>query len=297
MKKSVLNSPRLLELKKKKRKLLARKMFFLSFLLVLILIGLSFLSKWEKININDIQILGNKVVETKMIEEIVKEKIAGYYFWFFPKTNFLLYPKAEIKKELTDKFKRLKNISISVKNLQTVEISIVERIALYTYCGTTPPELNNLETQKCHFLDQDGYIFDEAPYFSGEVYLKFYGLARKATAEGTTNMNEENPTSSYYFQPNFGKLISFKDTVEKIGIKPVAFYVENSGDIKMFLSSSASQMGPEIIFKTDSDFAQVAENLQTILSTEPFQSDFKNKYSSLLSIDLRFGNKVYYKFK
>src|SRR3989344_1401714 len=282
---SVLDSPRLLELKKKKRKIFTRKIFFLVFLLILILIGLSFLSKWEKLNINSIQSSGNKVIETDMIEEIVKEKISGNYLYFFPKTNFIIYPQREIETELKDKFKRIKDISVNDKNIKTLNISLTERTALYTYCGNILPELND---NKCYFVDDSGYIFDEAPYFSGGVYLKLYG---------TVNLDEGDPFGSYFFPVNFGKLILFKETLEKAGIKPAAFYIQDSGDIKMFLYSSISQMGPEIIFKTDSDFEQLAENLQTVLTTEPLQSDLKNKYSSLLYIDLRFGNKVYYKFK
>lgn len=297
----VLNSPRILELKKRKRKVIKRKISLLITILILILIGLSFLSRWEKVNITDIQITGNKVIETKIIENIVKDKITGDYLWFFPKTNFLFYPKGDIEKELSNKFKRLKNISISVKNLTTLNISLVERKALYTYCGgkinlqsDLPTESLNSnsvlpEENKCYFMDSDGYVFDEAPYFSGEVYLKFYG---------TTDINSDNnPSGSYFYKSNFGKLISFKETLEKMGAKPVIFYVEDNGDIEVFLSSSSSQMGPEIILKMDSDFGQVAENLQSVLTTEPLQSDFKNKYSSLLYIDLRFGNKVYYKLK
>jgi hypothetical protein len=282
MNRSVLNSPRLLELKKKQRKILRRKIFFWVFLFLLILVGLSFLSKWEKINISDIQISGNKMVETKLIESVVKEKIDGNYLWVFPKTNFLIYPKGEIEKELTNKFKRLENISLKAKNFKTLEISLSERTALYTWCGATLPETID-NNQKCYFLDKNGYIFDEAPYFSGEVYLKFFGSAS---------------LGSYFFQPNFARLISFKETTEKIGVKPVIFYIQDDGDIKMFLSSpSMSQLGPEIIFPANSDFEKVAENLQTVLTTEPLKSDFKSKYSSLLSIDLSFGNKVYYKFK
>jgi cell division septal protein FtsQ len=276
---SVLNSPRLLELKKKKRKVLAQKIFFLVFLFILILVGLSFLSKWEKININNIQISGNKVIETKMIEDIVKADIAGDYLWFFPKTNFLLYPKGEITKELTDKYKRIKNISLNIENLKTLDVSITERTALYTYCGIAPAELDS-RNQKCYFMDESGYIFDEAPYFSGEVYTKFYGN-----------------TGPYFFEPNFVKLISFKEALKNIGVKPVVFFVEDNGDIEIFLSSTTAQLGPVIFLKADADFNQVVENLQTVLTTEPLQSDFKNKYSSLLYIDLRFGNKVYYKFR
>ena len=274
-----LNSPRFLELKKKKHKILRRKIFFLICFFILILVGLSFFSKWENININDIQILGNKVIETKMIESVVKEKIIGNYLWFFPKTNFLFYPKGQIKKELADKFKRLKNISLNIQNFKTLNIFLTERTALYTYCGLAPAELD-ASNQKCYFVDNSGYIFDEAPYFSGEVYLKFYGK-----------------TDSYFFQPNFNKLISFKETLQKIGVKPVVFFVEDNGDMKVFLSSTTSQLGPFINLKADTDFNQVIENLQSVLTTEPLKTEFKTKYSSLLYIDLRFGNKVYYKLK
>jgi len=285
MKKSVLSSPRLLELKNKKRRVFLKRIFLWFFLLILILVGLSFLSKWQKLNINNIQISGNKVIETKMIEDVVKEKIAGNYLWIFPKTNFLFYPKGEIRKELAEKFKRLKDISISVQNLQTLNISLNERTALYTYCGLAPAELDD-KNQKCYFLDDSGFIFDEAPYFSGEVYQKFYGL-----------IDSNDPSGSYFFAPNFAKLISFKETLEKIGMKPVVFFVENSGDIKIFLTSTTAQLGPFINLKADADFDQLIENLQSILATEPLQTEFKTKYSSLLYIDLRFGNKVYYKFK
>lgn len=276
--KSVLNSPRLLELKKKKHKILRRKIFFLICFFILISVGLSFLSKWEYININNIQITGNKVIETKMIENVIKEKITGNYLWFFPKTNFLLYPRGEIKRELADKFKRLKDISLNVQNFKTLDISLTERTALYTYCGITPPETYD-NSQKCYFVDNGGYIFDEAPYFSGEVYLKFYGK-----------------TDPYFFQPNFDKLILLKNNLEKIGLKPVIFYLEDNGDLKIYLSSP-SQLGPEIILKADANFDQIIENLQSVLTTEPLKTEFKTKYSSLLYIDLRFGNKVYYKFK
>ena len=100
------------------------------------------------------------------------------------------------------------------------------------------------------------------------------------------------------FQYMYKRLILFKEQIEKIGIKSAVFYIGDNGDIRMFLSSSSKQkMGPEIIFKTDANFNQVLENLQSVLTTEPLQSDFKNKYSSLLYIDLRFGNKIYYKFR
>ncbi|HAS80547.1 MAG: hypothetical protein UR25_C0001G0153 [Candidatus Nomurabacteria bacterium GW2011_GWE1_32_28] len=289
MKNSALNSPRILELKKKKYETLRKKIYFFIFLFFLILVGLSFLSRWDNLNIDNIEVSGNKVIETKVIEDIVKDKIAGNYFYFFPKTNFFFYPKNKIITELTDKFRRIKNISINLRNLKTLEISLTERVALYTYCGDTLDLKPEIENQECYFIDESGYIFDEALYFSGNVYLKFFGILDK---------NKDSPLGSYFYQPYFKKLVALKETLNKINIKPVAFFIEDNEDVKMFLSSSVTyQMGPEIIFKLDSDFDKVIENLQSVLTTEPLKSDFKNKYDSLLYIDLRFGNKVYYKFK
>jgi hypothetical protein len=288
---SVLNSPRLLELKRKKNKILRKKILIYLCIFVAIIIGLSFLSKWQKLNIIDIQISGNKVIETNLIEEIAKEKIAGDYLYFFPKTNFLLYPRAQIEESLALKFKRLTDISVKVINPQKLEISVSERIPLYTYCGLTPPDTSDekaVHEQKCYFLDKEGYIFDEAPYFSGEVYLKLYGAV---SGDG------ENPSGSYFLQTNFSKLITLKDNLDKIKIKPSAFFIEDNGDMTILLSPGASGKGPKILFKADADFEKIVENLQTVLTTEPLQSDFKSKYSSLEKIDLRFGNKVIYKFR
>ena len=83
-----------------------------------------------------------------------------------------------------------------------------------------------------------------------------------------------------------------------MGLRPVAIYIIENETIKIYLSNESQlSMGPEIILKSNANFQKVAENLQAALATEPLQSDFKNKYSSLLYINLQFGNKVYYKFR
>ena len=146
-------------------------------------------------------------------------------------------------------------------------------------------------------MDEDGYIFDEAPYFSGEVYFKFYGLTDVGRPDSGRPTSEDFPLGSYFLKQNFKQLISFKDILIGIGLKPVALYATNDGDIQIFLSGGTlPTTGPQIIFRADADFQNVAENLEAALTTEPLQSEFKNKYSSLQYIDLRFGNKVYYKF-
>ena len=240
---------------------------------------LVYVSRISGLNIVSIEIADNNITDADAIKAEVQQEISGDYLWFIPKANILLYPENKIKELLSNDFKRLKDINLSIKDNQTLLLNLTERMPLYTWCG------NNIDTtasaeQKCYFLDKDGYIYDEAPYFSGDVYFKFYGKADIGT---------------YFYKDVFTQLAYLKDTMTTMGLKPVSMFVDDLGDAKVFLASSAT-VEPYIAFKIDSDFQNVAENLETALSTEPLLSNFKNKYASLEYIDLRFGNKVYYKF-
>lgn len=289
MKRNILNSPRLLELKKHRRKIFFGKVALYIFSFLALFAGLAYLSRIPALNIASIEIKNNQSVDEDMIKETVQAGLAGNYLWVFPKTNIFFYPKNRIKKELQDKFKRIKDVEFSIKDKQNLEVAITERIALYTWCGNLPP---NIETgggaSKCYFLDNSGYIFDEAPYFSGDVYFKFFGLTDSTLAD---------PVGSHFFTGIFQNLIFFKKALEDMKLKPTALHVRDNENVAFLLSGKTLPTGPEIILKADSDFQKAAENLEAALNTEPFKSDFKDKYSSLLYIDLRFGNKVYYKFK
>lgn len=287
MKRNVVSSPRLSELKKRRRRGVFNKFFICFSAFLVIFITLSYFSRLDRFNISEIQIVGNKVLESELLKEEASKHIIGEYLWFFPKTNFLIYPKRQIETELKDKFKRIKDINLSIKTNNILEISLVEREALYTWCGEVIPVLNSNSNQKCYFMDSDGFIFDEAPYFSGGVYFNFYGK---------TDSNGENPSGFYFLQNKFKEIVLLKNITKEMGLAPVAFWLDNKGDVNFALSKEPT-MGPTIIFKLDSNFEQIAENLDAALTTEPLKSEFKNKYSSLLYIDLRFGNKVYYKFK
>jgi len=287
-KRNVLNSKHLNELKRKKRRILKIKIIFFVIIFILFLIGLIFLSRWQNLNIDNITITGNKVVETKEIEEIIHSKIDGYYLWFFPKTNFILYPKKAIKNELFTKFKRFKDIFINDKNIKTLIISVTEREGKYTWCGENIPLSEKVEENQCYFMDENGYIFDNALYFSGNIYFKFFGKI---------NGEIENPIGSYFLQENFTQITSFIENLKQMELKLSYLVVNSDQDIEIYLKPRDNINIPKIILKSNSDFEKIAENLQSVLTTEPLQSDFKNKYSSLLYIDLRFGNKIYYKFE
>ncbi len=288
-KRNVLESPRLSELKKKKKKIFIRKIIIFGIILVLLVVGMSFLSRVKKLNIYEISVEGNKIIDTDTVRKVTEEKLSDYYIWLFPKTNLFLYPKNGLKTTLADTFKRFENIDLSLENTNTLKIKVTERSPEFMWCGNTPHVAG--ERESCYFLDTYGYMFDEAPYFSGEVYFKFYETIH-------TPEDNSNPSGSYIAKGYFDKLILFKNTLTEMDLKPVMIHIGDDNNIKIGLSrTKASGNPPEIIFKKDADIQKISANLKAALNAEPLLSKFKKEYASLEYIDLRFGNKVYYKFK
>ncbi len=285
MKRDILNSPRIKEIQKKRQKIFLRKLLLSCIGLVVLFFIFTYISGLAKLNISSIEVVGNKITDTELVQNAVREELAGKYFWLIPKTNLFFYPKNKIKAKLAENFKRLDNISLSMKGENILEVSTSERKAEYVWCGEAVPTIESEEN--CYFMDATGYIFDTAPYFSGDVYFKFYGKVSE----------NENPAGAYFAQADFSTMIALKDMLSDIGVSPVSLYKASDESIKVYLDSKSSAvLGPEILIKIDADFQKIVENLQSALTTEPLLTDFKKKYSSLLYLDLRFGNKVYFKF-
>ena len=175
MRKNVLNSPRLLELKKQRLRIFVSKVLLFLVALVVIFAGFAYFSRIPSLNISGVEIIGNGAIDIEATKKTIQRELAGNYLWFFPKTNVLFYPKNTIKKELFNEFKILKDINFSIKDRKILEVHLIEREAKYVWCGDTPPQLCSEDKPKCYFLDDSGAMFDESAYFSGEVYFKFYG--------------------------------------------------------------------------------------------------------------------------
>ncbi len=314
-KRTTLSSLRVLELKKKRRRALKIKIFVILFLLVAILTGSVFLLRVPELNINteNFEIKGNKIIDTEFLEKVIQEELAGYYLYFIPKTSVLLFPKNKIEDRLADEYERLEEIKVSIKDKRVLELVVTERKATYTWCGEdivsyaeVEPTDEMLEDRKCYFMNEEGYVFGEAPYFSGDVYLKFFGplsgieKQEKNTDEvvDSEEVVEFDPKGKYFLPETFNKIVFFLDNVKNMKLKPASFVIMPDDEVELYLASEIPPPNaPKVIFKLDADLIKVAENLQASISTEPLKTELKDKYSSFLYIDLRFGNKIYYKFK
>jgi len=270
--------------KEKRMVILIKTSLFLFVVLVVFVLSI-FISKVDRININKITIKneGSSITEDE-IKNVAEEDIKGNFFGLYPKTNIFLYQKDKIKTDIYNKFNKIKSVDIENISFSEIKITIDERSPHSLWCGF---EIKSEE--KCYFLDETGYIYSEAPTFSGNVFFKNYG-----------NIKKENPIGSIFLgSEKFKEISFFIKSMKDINLVPFSFFAKENDDFEIYLEDSSLKYnfsGGKIIFNKNDNLGEIFDNLKTILKENALTKEFD--YAVQLDyIDLRFGSKIFYKFK
>jgi len=283
---TVLQFPRLKEIYRKKRNAKIKKVGIIFLIFILFITGLSLLSTNKKINIQTVNINGNNVLIKNDILKVVDQELVGKYLFLFPKRNSFIYPGQKIKNSLLESFNRISDVQIAKDDLTTITISIKERTGIYLFCDQ---EGSEEEAEDCYYIDDVGLIFSEAPYFSGNIYFKFYDNRKDKSHKIGENFIDKD---------EFVRLVNFKKYLDQYIIRSNALILKNNEEYEFVLDKMADEdQFPKIFINKNSDFEKILNNLLSAIETEPFASEYKKNYNNLEYIDLRFENKVYYKFK
>ncbi len=267
-------------LQKRKQKILIVKIIACALGVVLIFGSIIGLSRLKSLQIASVVVDGNSAVDPGEIQEIAEAALKGNYGYTFPRANKLIYPKQKILADVIASSPRIVHASAKVHGTQ-LAITIQERIPAYTWCTGLPQD--SMTSKKCYFMDDQGLIFSEAPIFSGNVFFAFYGIISDDPIRKTYLNNSE-------FK-NIDSLISFLDSQH---LHPYAFRAEESGSYELYL-----EQGGKIIFKRGQDISLLQSNLKLVITNTLLFPEKKQQTASttLDYIDLRFGNKLFYRQK
>ncbi|MDE2030895.1 MAG: hypothetical protein KGI58_01380 [Patescibacteria group bacterium] len=286
--KDILTSPRMEDLKRSRRKRRLRMVILIFILLITVVYALAFFSSNPKITLNKIIVTGTRIISDTKVESDTRQVISGKYLHLFARDNSLIYPKTNIYSTLIKDFPRIKTLTINRSGWNTLTIDITERLGSYLYCGSQIPTVESNIGENCYFVNNDGYIFDKAPYFSGNVYFKYYA---------PLGAGEANPLGQQLLTPDrFHKIARFIDGVIAVGFKPTYLVIGNDDDY-LYLDHKSTDTSPQIIFNNENDLDQILNNLSLAMTKPEFANVINSKYTTLLYIDLRFKNKVLYKFQ
>ena len=247
------------------KKILAYFIFTLFFLSLLIL-GLT----REEVIIKDIVISGNASVPTEDIMKIVENNINNNYLWIIRTDNILLLRRGKIKNEILSDIKKINEVSISIRAVDKIEISVKERESKNLWCDGTPTSSKN-----CYFMDLSGFIFEKAAVFSSDIFPKYFGL-----------ITDENPIGQLYLRENFSKVIGLFNKLKEMSFEPKSINAINVHEYEVYLLGDG-----KIILNDKKSFESSLLNLQALINDGYIKND-KESIKKIKYIDLRFGNKV-----
>lgn len=265
----------------KKQSFLNKYIFVLFVILILIIIFLSLISKYSKINISNVEVTLDSVLPKDKIEKEIEKTLSGNYFFIFSKKNIFIFPKDKIISDLKNSFPRILDVDIYSSNLDSIQVDISAKKPNSLWCDSVPVNSSS-GVSNCYFLDENGFVFSKAPDFSGSAYFKYYGI-----------LPYEAPIGKYFLddREKFKELNILFDTAKKLSISPLYIEAKSQVSFEMFLSG-----GARILFDSKESIKITAERLSVLINTD----DILKKEGGILKvdyIDMRFGDKIFYKLK
>lgn len=242
---------------------------------VLLPVGIIYAFRSPVLQINQVEFFGLQSLEERILRERVSAMISGAYAFVLPRSSYFLADSAAIASRLREEFPRLADAQVAKEFPDKLVVTASERAFWGIFCSSS----NSTSTPVCVYIDPSGFSYEEAPEPKGSLILSIYSDGPDA-AIGKPVVDAAT-----------AELLQFltKETLVAAGT-PVIGYELRSRVTSEIRARTGD--GFIIIFERNADFGNSFRVLKRVLDEE-----IKEKRDRLDYIDLRFGNKVFYKMK
>ncbi|MDO8521030.1 MAG: hypothetical protein Q7S52_02860 [bacterium] len=241
----------------------------------------SWLSYREAIRITEVAVTGTLAVEAEAVKRTAESLLARPLLWKIDRNNALLYPKRAIGKAVKHLDARVKTVDLRIIERKRMVVTVGEYVPALLWCSPDQFSATTTVTRGCYFADADGHIFARAPEYSGNPFLVFattYPLIRDDVfLDNFSVLPKEEFDRVNAFLSQLGTLGLTPRIVSEAGADDFVITIDEPWTIRWSLAGD-----PE------ADGANLALVLKE-LGSDPVAVE------RLESIDLRFGNKVFYR--
>ena len=224
--------------------------------------------------IGAVSVAGAAGVATSTLEQFVRNDLAGVYAGVFPRDSALIYSSGRVAQDMRVAFPSLRSVSVSRSGFTGFSVEVSDRQPVALWCGssTDAPE-------PCLYLDESGLAYGQAPVFSGvNPYPTYYGT-----------LGGEDLPRQFLTREMFRALVALLSAMGQDTGTFASVLVDTDGDVTARFSS-----GIIVRFVLADDAATVLKHFTLALESGPFSSHTLADFEYL---DLRFGERLYYKLK
>lgn len=258
-------------LKRKKKKVKKIKFYIIFTLIILGVIGIMYAIQMPFMQINSVKISGNTFVDTEEINLKTNKLLNSYTYWIIPNKNIFFFSKSSLEKKLKEN-PAITKVVIKKDFFNTLIINIEEQEKEMLYC-------TSLEKTECFYINGTGFIYAKVEeYIIPEQEVIIFNEQERKVLKDTV-LDEQT----------YAKLILFIKNITRQNIKIVEVHIKEDGIIEF-----VSQIGVKIITSRFDDFEKDFNNFVALFDQNILT---KEQLSEIDYIDLRFGNKVFYKNK
>ncbi|MFY9462699.1 MAG: FtsQ-type POTRA domain-containing protein [Candidatus Sungiibacteriota bacterium] len=238
--------------------------------------GIVFVLRAPRLQIQDIALSGIKILDEQAVRDRISAAFVGARALIFPRSSFFLADTDEIAYRLKQDFLRIRDVAVAKKFPDKLEIVINERVFWGVFCNRA----QGSSTPACAYIDPDGIAYEYAPEPQGKLIISIRSDEGGDIILGMPAID-------------FAVMAEIRNLAEKIpaetGIAIMDFELRTR--VPSEIRAIAGE-GFAMIFKREDDYAAILRVLKRVL-----EGEIKDKQSRLDYIDLRFGNKVFYKLK
>jgi len=253
---------------RRKKSVLRSRIFWRFFLLFAVIGSVSYFAFFSSFfQIKEITISGDVKIPAYEIKDSVGAEIDKDFVFAKSKSIFLVSLE-EINKKITEQFPQIAKISLKRIFPDVLAVDVIQRKPIANWC----------QEGSCFYLDQEGVIFEETQSKTG---LRLMPEDNSAELEAGVQIIDKKYLS---------RILDIAKQIEShsdIGIKEIVVFDE-ARKIKII-----SAEGWHILFDLDESVSTQASNLFVVLEETIPVSKRKN----LDYVDLRFGNRIYWKYK
>jgi cell division septal protein FtsQ len=227
------------------------------------------------VRIQDISVRGTVAQDSVAIQTYVRGMLRSDARSFIAPDTILTYPKETIRAGMIRTFPRLKSVQIGRARMFSTElvIDVNEREPFGVWCDRGVPTIGG-----CFAFDESGLIFAEASQTTQPVlpYIFMGGVDR------------ENAIGTVYIPLRMQEIRDLLQRLREARFAPRAFSVLDEKDFLINLENG---------FTIKATFGMPIDTVVHNLELVAVSPTLRGKEQDLEYIDLRFGNRVYYKFR